>query len=37
MAGKTWMIVDGPRASPALQSEWLFLNRHGHVLLYYNQ
>jgi hypothetical protein len=30
------MIVEGPRASPALQNEWLFLTRHGHILLYYN-
>lgn len=37
LAAETWMIVDGPRASPALQNEWLFLTRRGHVLLYYNQ
>lgn len=37
LARDTWMIVDGPRTSPALQSEWLFLTRRGHVLLYYNQ
>jgi hypothetical protein len=37
LARDTWMIVEGPRRSPALQSEWLFLDRRGHVLLYYNQ
>lgn len=37
IARDTWMIVDGPRTSPALQGEWLFVNRHGHVLLYYDQ
>jgi hypothetical protein len=37
LARDTWMIVDGPRPNPALQSEWLFLTRRGHVLLYYNQ
>jgi len=37
LARDTWMVVDGPRTSPALQSEWLFLTRRGHVLLYYNQ
>lgn len=33
----TWLIVTGPADSPALQSEMLFINRHGHVLLYYEQ
>jgi hypothetical protein len=37
LARNTWMIVDGPRRSPALQGELLFLNRRGHVLLYYAQ
>jgi hypothetical protein len=37
LARETWMIVEGPRASPALQNEWLFLTRRGRVLLYYNQ
>jgi hypothetical protein len=37
LARDTWMIVDGPRTSPALQSEWLLLTRHGHMLLYYAQ
>jgi hypothetical protein len=37
LARKTWMIVDGPRRSPALQGEFLFLDRRGHVLLYYAQ
>lgn len=33
----TWLIVAGPPGSPALQNELLFLNRGGHVLLYYTQ
>jgi len=37
LARNTWMIVIGPRRSPALQGELLFLNRRGHVLLYYAQ
>jgi hypothetical protein len=37
LARSTWMIVQGPRRNPAIQGEFLFLNRHGHVLLYYAQ
>lgn len=32
-----WMIVTGPRASPAPQAEFLFLDRDVHVLLYHAQ
>jgi hypothetical protein len=37
LARDTWMTVDRPRGSPALQGEFLFLNRHGRVQLYYAQ
>jgi hypothetical protein len=37
LARDTWMIVGGPRRNPAIQGELLFLNRRGHVLLYYAQ
>ena len=35
LARDTWMIVD--ITSAGFQREWLFLNRRGHVLLYYHR
>lgn len=35
LARNTWMIVEGPRGNPAIQGEFLFLNRRGRILLYY--
>jgi hypothetical protein len=37
LARDTWLIVDGPVTSPALQGEVLFLVRDGHLLMYYAQ
>ncbi|HEY2577382.1 MAG TPA: hypothetical protein VGI74_13840 [Streptosporangiaceae bacterium] len=38
LAQSTWLIVAGPDgSSPAALNELLFINRGGHVLLYYSQ
>jgi hypothetical protein len=37
LALSTWVIVTGPAGSPSEQSEMLFINRRGHVLMYYEQ
>ncbi len=35
LARDSWMFVTGPRSGPALQGEFLFLDRRHHVLLYF--
>jgi hypothetical protein len=37
LAQDTWMIVEGQKSSPALQGEYLFLDRQGHILVYFDQ
>ena len=33
-ARDTWMIVEGPVNGPAIQGEFLLLDRRGHILVW---